>query len=67
MGKDVDEAKTHLRWVPMSLLRKKKISTKLSASTVERKAIMLTSVLRKRSKSQKTSSGLGNFYVGDCS
>ena len=57
-----NEAKTHLQWVPTSLLKKKKeISPKLNASTVRKKAIILAAILRRGNKSQKTSSSLGDL------
>ena len=38
-----------------------------SASTTKRKTIMLTSILKKENKSQKTSDNLSNLHAGDCS
>ena len=64
---NMDKAKTHLRQVPTSILkRKKETSLKLSASTAGKRAIMLTGGFKKENISQKTSDGLGNFYASDC-
>ena len=60
-----DEAKTHLRWALTPSQRSKKTSSKLSASTVGRRAILPISILKRRNKSQKTSIGLGNLHVND--
>ena len=63
---DKNEAKIPLQ--QMSTLfprRKKKISPMLNTSFVEKKAILLTSVFRKATKSQKTSDSLGNFHVDE--
>ena len=64
VDKDKDEAKTPLRQVLTLLLkRKKKTSPMSNASNVEGSAISPTSVLRKRTKSQKTSDSLNNLCV----
>ena len=63
---DGDEAKTPLRQVSTLLpRRKKKISPMSNASTAEGRAILPTSVLRKGTRSQKTSGSLGNLYVDE--
>ena len=68
MDENVDEAKNHLQQVPTSLLRKKiETSLKLSTSTAGKRAIILTVVLKRENKCQKTSNGLCNLYAGDCS
>ena len=39
----------------------------LSASTIGKKAIMPTGVLKRRNKSQKTSDGFDNLHISDYS
>ena len=59
-----DKAKTHLWWVSTSLWRKKKETfLKSIAFIIEKKAIMPTSVFRRRNKSQKTSIGLSSLHI----
>ena len=67
MDKDMDKAKTHLQRVPTLLLKRMKTSSKLSASTIRRKAIMPINILKKKNKSQKISGCLGNLHANDCS
>ena len=43
--------------------RKKKVSPTSNASTVEKKTILLTSVLKRITKSQKMSNSFDNFCV----
>ena len=63
-----DKAKTHLQQMLTSLPKsKKKTSLNSNTSTIEKRTIMLTNILRKRNKSQKTSKNLGNLHVSDCS
>lgn len=68
MHKDGNKARTHLQLVSMSLLRKKKeTSPKSSASTIRRRTIIPTGILKKRNKNRKTSDNLGNLQTGDYS
>lgn len=46
---------------------KKKISSKSNISNAEKKTTILTNVLKRGTKSQKTSICLGDFYTNDCS
>ena len=45
--------------------KKKEDLSQVESSTVERMAILPTSVFKKRNRSQKTSIGLGNLHVND--
>ena len=64
VDKDRDEAKTPLRQVSILLLKKKKkISPMSNASTVEGRAISLTSVFKRKTRSQKTGDSLDDFCV----
>ena len=68
MNKDGDKAKIYLRRLSTLLIkRKKKISLKLSAFTIEGKAITPTSVFRRENRSQKTIDSLDNLYADNYS
>lgn len=67
-NKNKDKATTPLQQVLTSfLIRNKKTSPTLNASSAEKKAITLTNALKKRSKNQKTSIGIKNLYARNCS
>ena len=64
VDEDGDEAKTLLQQVlTLFLRRKKKTSPMLNASTAEGRAISPINVLRRKSRSQKTSDSLDNLRV----
>ena len=66
VDKDGDGAKTPLQQVSaLHPRKKKKISTMSNASTVEERAILPISVLKKGTRSQKTSDNLDNLYVNE--
>ena len=68
MDKDGDEAKAHLQQVPTSLPRRKKETfSKLSASTIGKKAIMPLGILKIGDKSQETNDDLSDLHTSDCS
>lgn len=67
VNQNKDKAKTLLQKVLISLpKRKKKISFILNTFILLKKAIILTSVFRKVTKSQIASVSLGNFHTSDC-
>lgn len=63
-----EKAKTHLQRVSTSIpKKKKKTSLTSSAFIIEKRAIILIGVLKKKNKSQKTRNGLGDLHAGDYS
>lgn len=66
MDENKDEAKTHLQQMSTSFSGKKKeTSSKLNASTIEKKAIISTSIFKRKNKSQKTCIGFTKFHASD--